>query len=237
MKESSSAATQTGGSHLLVHGLGRIFEHARKFATSKGPKAVCIDMSGASSKVSAAHRIIEAFLERQSDEVLENPEFKKRLARACARADAGTFGKCACGISLSADLVINGDALTEYCPACALVHANKRAEEFRQIMEGMLETANRELEVFRRQSEELALHEGTSRKGGDEADRSVDDTPRKVLETLIGNRINQIGSIEGALARIKAGEYGICEGCSEEIPIGRLKVVPFTRTCVRCKGI
>jgi DnaK suppressor protein len=236
MNKGSSVAAQPGGSHLLVYGLGNIIERARKLAPSTGSKVVHINMTGASSKPSTAHRIIEAFLERQSDETLENPEFKKRLARACTRAEAGTFGKCGCGVSLSADLIVNGDALTEHCPACALEHANKRAEQFRQTMEGMKTTAARELEAFQRQSEELALQEGDSRKGGDEADRSTDDSPRKVLETLIANRTRQIESINGALARIEAGEYGVCEGCNEEIPIGRLKAVPFTRTCVRCKG-
>ncbi|NTW22257.1 TraR/DksA family transcriptional regulator [Candidatus Falkowbacteria bacterium] len=103
-------------------------------------------------------------------------------------------------------------------------------------MESMLDTARLELQSYQRQSEELALVEGNSRKSGDEADRSFEDSPRRVLETLIDNRSKQIGAIEGALARIKSGEYGICDGCEEEIPIGRLKAVPFTRTCVKCKG-
>ena len=31
-------------------------------------------------------------------------------------------------------------------------------------------------------------------------------------------------------------EYGICEECEEEIPLGRLKAMPFTRLCVNCKS-
>ena len=29
--------------------------------------------------------------------------------------------------------------------------------------------------------------------------------------------------------------YGICESCEGEIQLGRLKVLPFTRLCVRCQ--
>ena len=42
-------------------------------------------------------------------------------------------------------------------------------------------------------------------------------------------------AIEDALQRIDLGEYGICEECEEEIGVGRLKVMPFTRLCVRCQ--
>jgi len=241
MQNSSSAAVPlAAGSHMLIHGLGNIIDRARQLGLGhgKGVKASFINTSGSNPKNLAnttAHRIIEAFLDRQSEETLENPQFKQRLARALSRADAGTFGKCSCGVSLSADIVVNGDSLTEHCPECALKHANSRAEQFRELMETMLTTAVVELEQFQKESEKLALVEGTSRKGGDEADRSFEDSPRRVLETLIGNRRKQIDAIKEALQRINVGEYGVCEGCEEEIPLGRLKAVPFTRTCVRCK--
>ncbi len=239
-KSSSAAVPPAAGSHMLIHGLGNIINRARQLGLgqSKGAKVSLINTSGATSKNLAnttAHRIINAFLDKQSDETLENPQFKQRLAKAYARANAGTFGKCSCGVSLSADVIVNGDSLTEHCPECALKHADSRAEQFRELMETMLTTAVIELEQFQKESEKLALVEGTSRRGGDEADRSFEDSPRRVLETLIGNRRRQIDAIKEALQRIDAGEYGVCEGCDEEIPLGRLKAVPFTRTCVRCK--
>jgi len=45
-----------------------------------------------------------------------------------------------------------------------------------------------------------------------------------------------VRSIEEALLRIDEGEYGVCEECEEEIPLGRLKVLPFARLCVKCKS-
>ena len=46
-------------------------------------------------------------------------------------------------------------------------------------------------------------------------------------------------AIEEALRRIKDNAYGICEcgcqNCEGEIGLGRLKVMPFTRLCVKCQ--
>ena len=40
--------------------------------------------------------------------------------------------------------------------------------------------------------------------------------------------------IEGALARLKAGEYGLCDLCSTSIPNARLEALPWARLCVHC---
>ncbi len=45
--------------------------------------------------------------------------------------------------------------------------------------------------------------------------------------------LNQIG---GALARLDAGEYGICEVCGNEIEAGRLAVLPYAVRCVAHAG-
>ena len=54
---------------------------------------------------------------------------------------------------------------------------------------------------------------------------------------LLGGREREkIHSIDEALLRIDEGDYGICEECDEDIPLGRLKAMPFTRHCVKCKS-
>ena len=40
--------------------------------------------------------------------------------------------------------------------------------------------------------------------------------------------------IEGALGRIKEGEYGYCIKCGEDIAEGRLRVNPGVLTCIEC---
>ncbi len=45
----------------------------------------------------------------------------------------------------------------------------------------------------------------------------------------------QLRDIEEALRKIELGTYGICDDCEEEIPIGRLNVMPFALRCVDCQ--
>ncbi len=40
--------------------------------------------------------------------------------------------------------------------------------------------------------------------------------------------------IQGALGRIKAGEYGYCINCGEDIAEGRLRVDPGVLACIEC---
>ena len=57
------------------------------------------------------------------------------------------------------------------------------------------------------------------------------------LGLLLGDREREkVHAIDEALLRIKENEYGICEECEEEIPLGRLKAMPFARHCVKCKS-
>jgi DnaK suppressor protein len=41
--------------------------------------------------------------------------------------------------------------------------------------------------------------------------------------------------IHAALERLSLCEYGICEGCHQEIPTTRLKAVPFATRCRGCQ--
>ena len=72
--------------------------------------------------------------------------------------------------------------------------------------------------------------------GGDIYDQASSERDRE-LGLLLGDREREkIHSIDEALLRIDEGDYGICEECDEDIPLGRLKAMPFTRHCVKCKS-
>jgi len=71
---------------------------------------------------------------------------------------------------------------------------------------------------------------------GDIYDQASSERDRE-LDLLLGDREREkLRNIDEALLKIDEGEYGICEECEEEIPVGRLKIVPFARYCVRCKA-
>ncbi len=77
---------------------------------------------------------------------------------------------------------------------------------------------------------------GNEETTGDIYDQASSERDRE-LSLLLGDREREkVRYIDEALLRIADGEYGICEECEEEIPLGRLKVVPFARHCVKCKS-
>ena len=71
---------------------------------------------------------------------------------------------------------------------------------------------------------------------GDIYDQASSERDRE-LGLLLGDREREkLRHIDEALLRLDEGEYGICEECEEEIPMGRLKIVPFARHCVKCQA-
>jgi len=76
----------------------------------------------------------------------------------------------------------------------------------------------------------------TNEPGGDIYDQASSERDRE-LGLLLGDREREkLHSVDEALLRIVENEYGICEECDEDIPFGRLKAMPFTRHCVKCKS-
>jgi DnaK suppressor protein len=70
---------------------------------------------------------------------------------------------------------------------------------------------------------------------GDIYDQASSERDRELGLLLSDREREKLRNIDEALLRIEEGEFGICEECGCEIPIGRLRVVPFAHCCVRCK--
>ncbi|MDP1578101.1 MAG: TraR/DksA C4-type zinc finger protein, partial [Cypionkella sp.] len=56
----------------------------------------------------------------------------------------------------------------------------------------------------------------------------------EVLEGMGNAGLLEIRRIEAALARIEAGDYGICATCGQDIEPERLDVLPDTPFCRSC---
>ncbi|WP_298434322.1 TraR/DksA family transcriptional regulator [Geobacter sp.] len=76
----------------------------------------------------------------------------------------------------------------------------------------------------------------TGEPTGDIYDQASSERDRELGLLLNDRERDKLRQIDEALLRIEDGEYGICEECEEEIPLGRLKVMPFARFCVRCQS-
>jgi DnaK suppressor protein len=71
---------------------------------------------------------------------------------------------------------------------------------------------------------------------GDEADQAGDERNREVSLLLTGRMKTSLIAIEEALGKMEEGTYGICEECEDEIPAGRLKVMPLAKLCLMCQS-
>jgi DnaK suppressor protein len=107
----------------------------------------------------------------------------------------------------------------------------------------------KELNVFKKQllSQKVLLLGGISTKmkgspktgdpeGGDVCDIASSDRERELTLRLSERGREKLKEIEEALERIEDGSFGTCEQCEAKIPKGRLKVLPFSTTCVACKS-
>ncbi len=54
--------------------------------------------------------------------------------------------------------------------------------------------------------------------------------------TISAQALEAVAEIDAALAKIKSGRYGVCEGCGELIPKLRLEALPYARLCIACKS-
>lgn len=56
----------------------------------------------------------------------------------------------------------------------------------------------------------------------------------EVLEGLDGAGRAEVLAIDSTLSRIDSGSFGVCGGCGEPIPEGRLAALPTATHCVGC---
>jgi RNA polymerase-binding transcription factor len=93
----------------------------------------------------------------------------------------------------------------------------------------------RERDDLRRQLAELGFGEG----GGLDYDSNFADSSqvtaeRGEAEALAASLKETLDEVEGALAKIEAGTYGVCENCGKPIAPARLEAKPAARFCIDC---
>jgi len=68
----------------------------------------------------------------------------------------------------------------------------------------------------------------------DSEEQAVELENASVLDALDASGHDELTEIHAALDRLASGEFGVCGKCGEDIPVGRLQVVPTARTCASC---
>ena len=67
------------------------------------------------------------------------------------------------------------------------------------------------------------------------ADAGQATAERVNLLTMVKNLRDTLREVQGALERMDAGSYGICQRCGQPIAEERLEALPATRLCIGCK--
>lgn len=70
----------------------------------------------------------------------------------------------------------------------------------------------------------------------DLADQASDSYDRELASTLTEAERARVEAVDKALERVEKGSYGECETCEKDIPLARLKALPFARLCVDCQS-
>lgn len=107
----------------------------------------------------------------------------------------------------------------------------KKLESFKK----RLEERQRELrkKVSAQQQDGRAADPGDMAQ--DIADRAASSYNKEFLFHQSTNDRALLGMVEGALGRIREGNFGQCISCGKEINPKRLEAVPWTRHCIECQ--
>jgi DnaK suppressor protein len=70
---------------------------------------------------------------------------------------------------------------------------------------------------------------------GDLFDAAMDGTQNEMHSQLAAFESRELQQIERAIKLIRKGRYGICEVCGGQIPIARLKALPYATVCIDCR--
>ena len=71
--------------------------------------------------------------------------------------------------------------------------------------------------------------------GGDVVDHALDSAQDEISSQLAEVESRELAEIEGALERMRKGNYGICEVTGRPIPLARLQALPYARMCIEAQ--
>jgi DnaK suppressor protein len=70
---------------------------------------------------------------------------------------------------------------------------------------------------------------------GDAADVAFESGSDEMASQLAELDSRELTQIDRALVRLKQGTYGLCESCSDKIPVARLNFLPYSTLCIECQ--
>jgi DnaK suppressor protein len=104
-----------------------------------------------------------------------------------------------------------------------------KLDEFRNLLQEQMDQLLRDADK--------TVSEMTDEKTNfpDPTDRASLESDRNFELRIRDRERKLINKIREALDRLEEGEFGVCEGCGEEIGEARLRARPVTTLCIDCK--
>lgn len=112
----------------------------------------------------------------------------------------------------------------------AMTGNSNRHGKLRDILAQLRDETYEKIAVFRRDQGQEMLS-----SPGDEMDVARSTADAEAHASLIERSEDRLRLIDQALARVDNGTYGTCGECGEDIPLERLKALPFALLCVDCQ--
>lgn len=104
-----------------------------------------------------------------------------------------------------------------------------KLDEFRNLLQEQMDQLLRDADK--------TVSEMTDEKTNfpDPTDRASLESDRNFELRIRDRERKLINKIREAIDRLEEGEFGVCEGCGEEIGEARLRARPVTTLCIDCK--
>ena len=96
-------------------------------------------------------------------------------------------------------------------------------------------THERNLALARLHDYRAAQEQEATPPPSDELDSARALSDVEMHASLIERVEERLRSIDLALNLLEQGRYGVCDRCGEDIPVERLRVLPFATRCVDCQ--
>jgi DnaK suppressor protein len=111
----------------------------------------------------------------------------------------------------------------------------------RELKELLLDRS-KVLEVDLAGLENETTGEGAERAGaqssapGHIAEVASDASEKVVMFGQMESQSGELVEVRDALERLDNGAFGLCDECNEDIPMERLRAIPYARLCMKCKS-
>ncbi len=107
----------------------------------------------------------------------------------------------------------------------------KEQEEIAVIINEQVESVTEEIKELIELTKPISLDASIGRLSRMDAINN-----KAINENALREKKSILQKLERAQERYKEGKLGICLKCGNDIPLGRLKIMPYTTRCVQCAG-